>query len=97
MSTSNSKKRRIMIITGDESIIEQIQSSNNSSLIKSIIIEPKDDGNDFSYSPVRSLFLPNYSNLYIYLVFKRNTIIKSKEDEKYFINLCCLWFGSTWI
>ena len=90
ISTSNSKKRRIMIITGDESIIEQIQSSSNSSLIKSIIIEPKEDGNDFSYSPVTNLFSRNYSNLYMYLVFKRNTIIKSKEDEKFCIDLCCL-------
>jgi hypothetical protein len=51
MLTSNSKKRRIMIITGDASIIEQIQNSNNSSLIKSIIIDPKDDDIDLSYAP----------------------------------------------
>ena len=38
----NGRKRRIMIITGDESIIEQIQNSEHSSLIKSFIIEPKD-------------------------------------------------------
>jgi hypothetical protein len=40
-----------MIITGDESIIEQIQNSDNASLIKSYIIEPKEDDNDVCYSP----------------------------------------------
>jgi hypothetical protein len=50
-STTSSKKRRIMIITGDESIIEQIQNSDNASLIKSYIIEPKEDDNDVCYSP----------------------------------------------
>ena len=56
VSTDNpSKKRRIMIITGDESIIEQIQNSNNSALIQSIIIESKDlfnEGAESSYSVV---------------------------------------------
>ena len=50
-----SKKRRIMIITGDESIIEQIQNSNNSALIQSIIIESKDlfnEGAESSYTVV---------------------------------------------
>jgi hypothetical protein len=50
---TESKKRRIMIITGDESIIEQIQNSKNPSLIKSYIIEPKEDDNELSCSPVR--------------------------------------------
>jgi hypothetical protein len=52
----NSKKRRIMIITGDESIIEQIQNSNNSSLIKSYIIEPKDGEHEHSNSSVKRYF-----------------------------------------
>ncbi len=51
---TNSKKRRIMIITGDESIIEQIQNSGNSSLIKSYIIEPKEGDNELCYSPVKT-------------------------------------------
>ena len=52
---NSSKKRRIMIITGDESIIEQIQNSNNSALIQSIIIESKDlfnEGAESSYTVV---------------------------------------------
>ena len=53
----NSKKRRIMIITGDESIIEQIQNSKNSSLIKSFIIEPKDGDQEHCLSSVKSSFL----------------------------------------
>jgi len=54
LPTASSKKRRIMIITGDESIIEQIQNTSNSSLIKSIIIESKegDNNHELSYSPV---------------------------------------------
>lgn len=42
MATENSKKRRIMIITGDESIIDQIQHGNHSSLIKSFVIDSTD-------------------------------------------------------
>ncbi len=57
LRSTDSKKRRIMIITGDESIIEQIQNSNNPSLIKSYIIEPKDDYNELCYSPVRNKLL----------------------------------------
>lgn len=44
------KKRRIMIITADESIIEQLQSSNNASLLKSIVLDPNDDGEDVSHA-----------------------------------------------
>ena len=54
-TNASSKKRRIMIITADESIIEQIQNSNNPSLIRSIIIGSKETGNDnadLSYSLV---------------------------------------------
>ncbi|CAF2486276.1 unnamed protein product [Rotaria sp. Silwood2] len=47
---TSAKKRRIMIITGDESIIEQIQNTDNLSLINSVIIESKDDDNYFPYS-----------------------------------------------
>ncbi|UJR37040.1 hypothetical protein I4U23_029745 [Adineta vaga] len=57
LSTANPKKRRIMIITGDESIIEQIQNSNNSSLIQSIIIESKDideSNTELAYSLVKN-------------------------------------------
>ncbi|CAF1370680.1 unnamed protein product [Rotaria sordida] len=50
---TSSKKRRIMIITGDESIIEQIQNNSNLSLIKSVIIESKDNDNEFSYSSLK--------------------------------------------
>jgi hypothetical protein len=42
-ATSGSKKRRIMIITGDESIIEQIQNNSNASLFKSIILDSNGD------------------------------------------------------
>jgi hypothetical protein len=71
MSTSIQKKRRIMIITGDESIIEQIQNSNNSSsLIKSYIIEPKENNTEICYSPVRKsfFFVSAFDLLYVYIV-----------------------------
>lgn len=42
-STNDGKKRRIMIITADESLIEQIQNSNNSALHKSIVIDSDSD------------------------------------------------------
>ncbi|CAF0770518.1 unnamed protein product [Rotaria sp. Silwood1] len=53
LSPTNAKQRRIMIITGDESIIEQIQNSSNLSLIKSVIIESKDNDNEFPNSSLR--------------------------------------------
>ncbi|CAF2104974.1 unnamed protein product [Rotaria magnacalcarata] len=40
--------RRIMIITGDESIIKQFQNNSNVSFIKSSIIEPKDNEDELS-------------------------------------------------
>ena len=43
MATDNGKKRRIMIITADESLIEQIQNSTSSSLLKSFILDSDGD------------------------------------------------------
>jgi hypothetical protein len=71
---TNSKKRRIMIITGDESIIEQIQNSGNSSLIKSYIIEPKEGDNELCYSPVKK-------NLDF--IRKKNSILKYRLNLKH--------------
>jgi len=90
-----------MIITGDESLIEQIQNSNDSSLIQSFIIEPKDDDNEFCHSLVRKknfFFLQEKNMLsFMCIVYKRSTSIKFEENKKWFIDLCCLWFNSTWI
>jgi len=79
-----SKKRRIMIITGDESIIEQIQNSKNPSLIKSYIIEPKEDDNELSCSPVRDknffFYKKNPSFFYLHsLKMKYNYQIRRKQ------------------
>jgi hypothetical protein len=54
LPSGSSKKRRIMIITGDESIIEQIQNTSNSSLIKSIIIESKEGDNNHELSVIKT-------------------------------------------
>ncbi|CAF3516543.1 unnamed protein product [Adineta steineri] len=40
------KRRRIMIISGDESIIDEIKNSKNASLCKSLILETQDDDDD---------------------------------------------------
>ncbi|CAF1113178.1 unnamed protein product [Adineta steineri] len=53
-SASNSKKRRIMIITADESIIEQIQANCNGSLLKSIILDSDGDNVEFSHSNINN-------------------------------------------
>ncbi|CAF4122112.1 unnamed protein product, partial [Rotaria sordida] len=37
------KRRRIMIISGDESVIDEIQKTNNISLCKSIILDTLDE------------------------------------------------------
>ncbi len=75
LSEGNSKKRRIMIITGDETIIEQIQNSKNSSLIKSYIIEPKDVDHEHCYSPVKRSF---------FILIRQN---KNQSIVKYRLNL----------
>lgn len=41
--TEKTKRRRIMIISGDESIIEEIKNSKNASLCKSLILEAEDE------------------------------------------------------
>ena len=47
-----------MIITGDESIIEQLQNNSNVSLMKSVIFEAKDNEDELSDLIVREeLFL----------------------------------------
>ncbi|CAF3353092.1 unnamed protein product [Rotaria socialis] len=43
--------RRIMIITGDESIMEQFQNNSNVAFIKSVIFEPKDNEDALSDLP----------------------------------------------
>ncbi len=47
-TTSNSNPRRLMIITSDEKIIEQIRSNNSASLYETIILEPGENENDLS-------------------------------------------------
>lgn len=54
-STSNSKKRRIMIITADESIIEQIQNNTNAKLFKSIVLDSSDDNEEVSRTSIKHI------------------------------------------
>jgi hypothetical protein len=49
-SPSGSSKRRIMIITADDNLIEQIQKNSNASLFNSIILDPNGDNVEFSPS-----------------------------------------------
>ncbi|CAF5220100.1 unnamed protein product, partial [Rotaria magnacalcarata] len=42
--TTDPKRKRIMIITADENILDQIEKSNNVSLLKQIVI-PSEDNN----------------------------------------------------
>lgn len=51
MSSDGSKKRRIMIITADESIIEQLQNNSNASLFKSIILDSNGENVELDRSP----------------------------------------------
>ena len=53
LPTTTAKKRRIMIITGDESLIEQIQNGEYSSLIKSCIVELHDDDKEPAHTSVK--------------------------------------------
>ena len=59
--TTTGKKRRTMIITGDESIIEQIQNSEISSLIRSCIIELHDDEEEPSHTTVKRNSIKKYT------------------------------------
>lgn len=49
------KRRRIMILSGDESIIEEIQRSKNAALCKSVILESQEDEMEFANQRVRFL------------------------------------------
>ncbi len=49
---TRSKQRRIMIITADESIIDEIEKSNNATLFKQIVLESEADNNESSDQPV---------------------------------------------
>lgn len=50
------KRRRIMIISGDESVIDEIRNSTTASLCKSLILETQDEEMDFSSSEVMNRF-----------------------------------------
>ena len=50
------KRRRIMIISGDESVIDEIRNSRNASLCKSLILEAEDEEMDLSSSEVINRF-----------------------------------------
>jgi hypothetical protein len=54
-SASGSKKRRIMIITADESIIEQLQNNSNAALFKSIILDSNGENVELSHSHIKDL------------------------------------------
>jgi len=53
------KRRRIMIISGDESIIDEIKNSRNAALCKSLILESQDDEMDLTNSQVNFSFSKN--------------------------------------
>jgi len=50
------KRRRIMIISGDESVIDEIKNSKNASLCKSLILETEDGDMELSCSDVKIKF-----------------------------------------
>ena len=47
-TASSSNPRRLMIITSDERIIEQIRSNNSASLYETIILEPGENEDELS-------------------------------------------------
>lgn len=47
---SSPRKRRIMIITADESLIDQIQKNGTGSILKSFVLDSNDDGVEISRS-----------------------------------------------
>jgi hypothetical protein len=53
--TSGSQKRRIMIITADESIIEQLQNNSNASLFKSIILDSNGENVELAHSHIKDI------------------------------------------
>ena len=56
------KRRRIMIISGDASIIDEIRNSRHASLCKSLILETDDQDMDLSSSEVRIRISVVFSN-----------------------------------
>ena len=62
------KRRRIMIISGDESVIDEIKNSKNASLCKSLILEAEgEEGMDLSSPEVLNKRLIFLVIEYIYL------------------------------
>ncbi len=54
-SPSVSTKRRIMIITADDNLIEQIQNNNNATLFSAIISDSHGDNVEFSPSNIKTI------------------------------------------
>jgi hypothetical protein len=53
-SESKAKRQRIMIIRGDESVLDQIQKMKNISSCKSIILDTFDEDIQISHSTVKT-------------------------------------------
>lgn len=83
------KRRRIMIISGDESIIDEIKNSKNAALCKSLILESQEDDMDIMHSQVDFSFQKNHTSIIHILV--RTVNIKHKKIEKWHVNMCHLW------
>lgn len=55
MTSDTSKKRRIMILTADDDVIDQIQRTNNPLLLKKLILQSEIDNspNDTRSQPIK--------------------------------------------
>ena len=75
------KRRRIMIISGDESIIDEIKNSKNASLCKSLILETEDDDMEMIYPEVIKQILVLISKDKAYFI-DRITIVNQYVRKK---------------
>jgi hypothetical protein len=73
------KRRRVMIISGDESIIDEIKNSKNASLCKSLILETQDEDMEILHPEVKiGIF---FFSLKFLLFIDQSSTIPSEENK----------------
>ena len=79
------KRRRIMILSGDESIIEEIQRSKNAALCKSVILESQEDEMELANQRVGFLRIRNERKMlkiFLFLLNRSNFFNQHQKNSK---------------
>lgn len=96
---TNTKRRRIMIISGDDHIIDQIQKLNDISSCKAIILDTANEDIHITRSSttVQQIVLQSSMKKHASLSYCLEGNELFPQTERWFVNMCGLWSYREWI